>query len=417
MKIAFVNQPWDSIIPPVQAGSIPIWNYEVARRLVKHCDVIIYARKNPGQKAVEFYEKVEYRRVSVALGRFFNGISKLWANLSLKNSYFASIFYGFSYAVRVAIDLRRQKCDVVHIPNFSQFVPIIRAFNPNIKIILHMHCEWLTQVNHKLIAKRLSQVDLIIGCSDYITKKIESYLPQFSELCHTVFNGVDLEQFISNNNNNQTKPNDSKKLLFVGRISPEKGLHILLDAFEIVIKYYPQAYLEIVGPQKPTPTEFLAALSDDPNVAFLTKLDPKNYFSYLQNKLSLKIASQVFFSGSVKHLELVDCYRKADILINPSVSEAFGMSLVEAMATGIPVIATRVGGMIDVVEEGKTGLLVEANNASALAEAIIHLLADRELRESMGRAGRQRALELFSWDKITESLLSNYYKLCSSVAQ
>ncbi len=417
MKVAFVNQPWDTVVLPVQSGSIAIWTYEVARRLVPSCDVIIYARRNRHQKQVEGYEGVQYRRVSVATIRVVNKFLKLFSKIHNNWPFFSSRLYCLGYALRVAMDLKEQQCDVVHIPNFSQFVPIIRAFNPSIKIVLHMHCEWLTQLDPAMIARRLSQVDLVVGCSEYITEKIRKRFPQFASRCQTVFNGVDVEHFLAKTGISEIKDNSTKRILFVGRISPEKGLHVLLDAFQTVAAHYPQAQLEIAGPQKPTPIEFLIALSDDPKISELASFAPESYFAHLQGKLSPNTASQISFSGHVQHLELPDYYRKADVLINPSFSEAFGMSLVEAMAAGVPVIATRVGGMTEIVEEGRNGLLVESGNASALAEAILQLLSDDDLRESMGKAGHQRSLELFSWERIAENLLNQYRHISESQEQ
>jgi glycosyltransferase involved in cell wall biosynthesis len=413
MKIALVNQPWDTVTPPVQASSIPIWNYQVASQLVKSCQVVIYSRKNSQQKEVEFHQKVEYRRLSVTGERILNGLSRLFNYLSPKSFYFASQFYGLPYAFSLALDLKKQRCDVVHIHNFSQFVPLIRLFNPNIKIILHMHCEWLSQLDPNLMAKRLEYVDLIVGCSNYITEKIKSRFPQFASRCQTVFNGVDIDNFVRDD----SEKSPEQKLLFVGRISPEKGLHNLLDALKIVIQKYPETQLQIVGPYKPAPTEFIASLSDESTVASLAQFVPEKYYSHLQTKLSPEIAKNVSFVGSIKHSQLVKLYQQANILINPSLSESFGMSLVEAMATGIPVIASKVGGMTGIVEEGKTGFLVESDNPNALAEAIIKLLAEPQLRTSMGEAGYERVLNYFSWDKVAESLLINYYRVVENSEQ
>ncbi|GAB4236054.1 MAG: glycosyltransferase family 4 protein [Stanieria sp.] len=409
MKIALVNQPWDSVTPPVQAGSIPIWNYQVARQLAKSCQVVIYARQNRQQKAVEWNQQVEYRRVSVTGEKIFNGFSRLINKLAPKSYYFASSLYGVSYALSLALDLRQQQCDVVHIHNFSQFVPLIRAFNPNIKIVLHMHCEWLSQLNPNVMAKRLAHVELIFGCSHYITDKIKAYFPQLAERCQTVFNGVDIEKFIKKSDS--SSQSDCLKLLFVGRISPEKGLHTLIDAFKIVLEQYPQTQLQIVGPNKPAPTEFIASLSDDPTVASLAKFAPEQYYSYLQSQVSSQVVNQVSFVGGIKHSQLVQLYEEADILINPSLSESFGMSLVEAMAMGLPVIASRVGGMTGIVEEGKTGILFEPDNPIALAEAIMQLIKDEQLRTIMGEAGHQRVLNYFSWHKVAESLFVHYSRL------
>jgi glycosyltransferase involved in cell wall biosynthesis len=98
-------------------------------------------------------------------------------------------------------------------------------------------------------------------------------------------------------------------------------------------------------------------------------------------------------------------------LINPSLSESFGMSLVEAMAHGVPVIATCVGGMVEIVEMSKGGILAEPDDPRALADAILQLLSDEELRRSMGAAGQQSIPKHFSWDKIAEDLSCLYSRL------
>jgi len=102
------------------------------------------------------------------------------------------------------------------------------------------------------------------------------------------------------------------------------------------------------------------------------------------------------------------------VYVQPSLSDAFALPILEAMASGLPVIATRVGGTPEAVANGKTGLLVEAADASSLAEAIVAILSHNELRKSMGKAGRERAVELFSWKQIAENLLRKYEDIFDS---
>jgi len=333
---------------------------------------------------------------------------------NVKRPLFASSLFYFTYILQVAKDLRKEKCDIVHLHNFSQFVPIIRAFNPKIKIVLHMHCEWLTQLDRKMIENRLKEVDLIIGCSEYITEKIRLIFPQFSERCQTIYNGVDVNYFVSRNRYVLANKNSVKRLLFVGRVSPEKGLHVLLEAFQEVVKRYPQVQLEIVGSKSIPPIEFIVALSDDPKVSDLASFYSGNYISHLQDKLSSGVASHVSFTGFVSRRQLINCYQHADVFVFPSVwNEPFGMPLIEAMATEVPVVATRSGGIPEIVEDGKTGILVEPGDASALAEAILYLFSDEDLRKSMGEAARLRVIELFSWKKIVENLLCQYKNICA----
>ncbi|MGB3570625.1 MAG: glycosyltransferase family 4 protein [Phormidesmis sp.] len=422
LKVAFVNQAWDNISPPVSAESIPIWTYETAKRLAQDCEVVIYARRDKNQAAVETYEGIEYRRVSVSGSKLCSGAAKIISKLYSSFRYLSSRLYYLPYALRVALDLRQQQCNVVHIHNFSQFVPIIRAFNPQIKIVLHMHCEWATQFEPAVISSRLAQTDLVVGCSDYITNKIKAQFPKSAARCQTVYNGVDTCQFaeaqeLVRQNALQIVPDTqfSPNLLFVGRVSPEKGLHTLAYAFCQVVAQFPSAKLFIVGAQEQISSEFIVNLSDDPLVQNLAIYDEVNYLDSLKSQLPPDIADRVIFTGQISHLLLQDYFQRADVLINPSVSEAFGMSLVEAMATGTPTIGTEVGGMPEIVQHGETGFIVPPEQPTAMANAIAHLLSHESLREQMGEAGRTRAVEMFSWQAIATSL-QHQYNLLSAEA-
>ncbi len=416
MKIAFVHQPIDAAILPVESGSIAIWTDEVARRLAQSCEVIVYARKSPSQQKVEWDEGVQYRRVSVSTDRILRGLLKLFSRVdNVKRPSFASIWYHLGYALKVAKDLRVEKCDLVHIHQFSQFVPIIRAFNPKIKIVLHMHGEWLTQIDHKMIEKRIRKANLVFGCSEYITEGIRRTFPQFAKSCKTIINGVDVHHFVIKTDLTEPKIKKTKNLLFVGRVSPEKGVHILLDAFKNVLGHHPDAQLKIVGPQVSAPLEFILPFNKDSKFKDLASLYSGSYRSRLRDQLPSNVASQVSFIGNVPHSQVINYFQDADVFIFPSVwDEPFGIPIVEAMATGVPVVATRVGGITEIVEDGKTGLFVERGEVTALADAIISLLSDKDRRKSMGKAGRQRAIELFSWERIVENLLYQYKNSCDS---
>jgi glycosyltransferase involved in cell wall biosynthesis len=433
VKIAIVHQPIGTISSSDPRGGIELWIYEVARRLARSSGVIIYAKKGDNQKKFEYSQGVRYRRISTVVDEWFTFVSLALNKLgrfslfkkikavvffrNVKRPLFASKLFYLTYVLQVARDLKREKCDIVHLHNFSQFVPIIRAFNPKIKIVLHMHCEWLTQLDRTMIENRLRKVDLIIGCSDYITEKTRLVFPQFAERCQTVYNGVDVNHFVSRNRHVSANKNGVKRLLFVGRVSPEKGVHVLLEAFQEVVKRYPKAQLEIVGPKSVSPIEFIVTLSDDPKVSDLVSFYKGSYISHLQDKLSSDVANHVSFTGFVSRQQLINCYQHADVFVFPSVwNEPFGMPIIEAMATEVPVVATRSGGITEIVKDGKIGILVEPNNASELAEAILHLLANEDLRKSMGKTARKQAVELFSWERVADDLLYQYKTVCEGTA-
>jgi glycosyltransferase involved in cell wall biosynthesis len=416
MKVAFISQPFGDVVPPVEGNSLVIWTYQVARRLTSACDFIIYARKGPGQQQVQWHEHIEYRRIPVTLDdqllKPLKLLERILGHPAPKRPLFSSSLFYLGYILQIAWDLRAQQCDIVHIFNFPQFASMIRAFNPQVKIVLHMQCEWLSQLDRAMIERQLKQVDLVIGCSDYITNKVRERFPQFGDRCQTVFNGADVHQLVYKPDDRVAK-NGQMRLLFVGRVSPEKGVHVLLEAFEKVVPSYPQAQLDIVGPGGNAPFEYMVLVSDDKKVNALGSfynnlLRRGDYFSELQRHLPPVLAERVNFVGPISHSRLINYYREADLLINPSLTEAFGMSLVEAMASEVPVVATAVGGMTEIVGEGQAGLLVESGNPTALAEAILSLLKDGHLRKLMGQTGRKQVIDRYSWDQIAASLFAQY---------
>lgn len=420
MKVAFISQPIDYVGPHQQGSSIAIWTDRVMRALQPEgFDFQVYAKRFQDQPAIETVDGITFRRVPVQLeerlARPFKLAERLLGYPWRKRPFFASGLSFAGYAWQAARLIRQNPVDIVHIHNYSQLVPPIRALNPRVKIALHMHCEWLTQLDRRLINQRLQQVDLIIGCSDYITDLVRRQFPQHASRCRAVYNGVDTALFTPN----ERLAKDASqpfKVIFVGRISPEKGLHILLDAFQRVITVCPTASLDIIGAPGSAPYDYIALISEDPAVRQLSSYyhginRRSGYFSDLKASLSPTLADRVTFTGPLSHHALAERYREADLLVNPSLSEAFGMSLIEGMSSGLPVAAARVGGMSEIVREGQTGRLVDANDPAQLGDAIIHLLRDAPLRQQMGAAGRARALDCYRWEQVATCLGSDYRSL------
>ncbi len=416
MKVAFVNQPWNWV-PPVKGGSIAIWIHEIARRLAGSCDVVVYTRAAPFQKKVENEEGVHYRRFSTAVDERLLGLLEPFERFyKPRRPLFASRLYYPTFALQVARDLGRQQCDFIHLHNLSNFVPAIRAHNPRARIVLHMHCQWLTQIDRAVVAPRLRKVDLVLGCSEYISGKIRRGFPELGRRCQTLFNGVDVPRFSPKRSNDATRPAGEKRLLFVGRITPEKGLHVLVDAFEKVLEREPHARLRIVGPESLTSKQFLVGISEDAQVAALESFYKGSYLGQLRRQVAARrLEGHISFTGFVPHACLAEHYGSADLLVNPSFSEGFPLTIPEAMAHGLPVVATRVGGVPEAVEDGRTGLLVEAGDVRGMAEAIVSLLVDDQRREHMGRAAWQRVSEMFSWDRVAATLLDYYRDLCPRI--
>ena len=200
--------------------------------------------------------------------------------------------------------------------------------------------------------------------------------------------------------------------MYAGAVSPVKGIHILLDAFKIVVQQYPEVQLEIFGPQGARPLMEIAPQKNSPLFDSISPFYATNYLDHLQEKVSPEIAGKVSFPGIVPRNQLIDNLFNADLFVFPSLwDEGFGLPPVEAMAAGTAVVATRSGAVVETIQDGKTGWLVEKNDASALATAMLKLLENDELRESIGKAARQRALSYFTWERSADIML----QLCETL--
>jgi glycosyltransferase involved in cell wall biosynthesis len=121
--------------------------------------------------------------------------------------------------------------------------------------------------------------------------------------------------------------------------------------------------------------------------------------------------------GFVPHEELVELYGRAAVVAVPSFREGFGVVCAEAMAHGRPVVASAVGGLLDLVADGETGIHVPPGDVAALRDGLKRLLADRELRRRLGEAGRERVRERFSWAAVTDATIAAYAAALAGSAQ
>lgn len=169
---------------------------------------------------------------------------------------------------------------------------------------------------------------------------------------------------------------EGEYVLFAGRLAVNKGLDVLVDAWR---RLDVDAELAIVGEDQGVWAELAEQAPDD-----------------------------VHATGFLPADAYVSALSGAECLVLPSEYEAFGIVLVEAMACGTPTVATRVGGVPDVVDDGETGLLVDHGDPDALAEAIGELLDDPKRRDAMGQAGRARVEERFTWGAVVDDLETVY---------
>jgi len=179
-------------------------------------------------------------------------------------------------------------------------------------------------------------------------------------------------------------------ILFVGRLARRKGVkEFIQESLPEIVAAVPQACFVIVGAN---PTESLTHRDD-----MVTEI------AAAASRLDLE--RHVMLLGSLSDDDVAKLYQTCDLVVLPALAtsddvEGFGIVLLEAAAAGKPVVATRVGGIPDAVEQDKSGLLVEAGDYNALRQATVDLLSDEQKRLTMGAHARQRLHENFTWEKI-----------------
>jgi glycosyltransferase involved in cell wall biosynthesis len=411
MKIAFVFPP---IWTPHSDGSLQIWNREVTTRLSRSHDVLVYSAIFDSDPPDSIIDGVRYRRFSRRLdNRLIKRYQYIHSALRIKRPLFSTDLWYTAYALKIAADLRKQNCDVVHVYNYPQFAWLIKRLNPKLRVVLNMHGEWLTQFAFTNLHQRLRELDLILSCSNFMTESTAAKFPDIARRCKTVPMGVSPDLFTVADQAPRRDASAPRKLLYVGRISPEKGVHDLLDAFELICRQYPDATLTVVGPEWVAPREHIVDPSLDKSL--IDRLAPfyeNGYLAQLKKKLSPDAAKRVTFTGLVPYSEIAKYYAAADIYINPSLYESFGMSIFEAMAAGLPVVTTRVGAVPELISHQQSGLLVDVADPAAIADAVVQLFANPELFASIPRVARQVARQ-FSWDAICSQLMQEYQTLLS----
>lgn len=401
MKVAILSQPFDLVLPPEQT-SIGLWSYEVARHLAGDCDLTILARSSFTAPSKQVGDWGRLELVPTVPLRLWSQASRIWAKACPPaHALFGQPVYACDYLLGALRRLRRIDPDVIHIQNFAQFAPPLRRAFPRAAIVLHMHCDWLAELPQRATARRLAAVDTVIGCSAHVAEAAARRFGPQGPRFTVVPNGAPPPPAPRPDRERQ-----DKRVVFVGRVSPEKGIHTLLSAWSRVIEAHPSAHLDVIGPMAVTPREFLVDLSTDAEVRGLARFYPPGvsaadaYRVALQALIPPALARSVSFIGHEPHPQVIERIAQASVLTNPSLSEAFGMSLVEALSVGTPVVATRVGGMTDILQATEGGLLIGKNDPGALAQALTALLSDPLKAEAFGRRGAERVGTLYGWERI-----------------
>jgi glycosyltransferase involved in cell wall biosynthesis len=316
--------------------------------------------------------------VNVALGPV--GGRKVW-----------NILRGAIYIRRF---VRRNSIQIIHsqsvIPALESYLASMTIFRN--RPVLIWHDRGIRERNYPIVGRLFNfMADFVITNSDYERKKLLAHgmSPRKMRRIHNCFNLIFPE-----NKQKDTGLLDELHIkcgeIIIGsarRLHPEKGGHYtFLEAAREVVEVFPEGIkLLVVG-----------------DGALRSSLE-----RFCQK---LGIEKKVIFAGARRDIERF--YSIMDIFVLPSTWEPFGNALVEAMAYGIPCVATKVGGIPEIVIDGETGILVPAENPRKLAEAIIYLLQNPDLAKRMGEAGRKRAKNYFTSERLAREIEEIYFSLC-----
>jgi glycosyltransferase involved in cell wall biosynthesis len=244
--------------------------------------------------------------------------------------------------------------------------------------------------NAKMERWLLQLADLIICPSHSLYQEIRVHYKMPSHKMIIIPNGVQLDDRsclteLVHVRDVLAKRNDSI-ILYAGRLSPEKGPHVLLEAFYRLSKSFPLARLVFVGSGAQYPA--------------------------LQKKVKQwGLIGRVTFTDHLAPKELRHLYSICDLLVMPSLYEVFGLVAVEAMSFGVPVIASDIGGLGEIIIHDETGMLVPPGDPSALAETLKMILSDSDLALRLACGGREFVEKCFSWKNVVPMIESAYRRL------
>jgi glycosyltransferase involved in cell wall biosynthesis len=316
---------------------------------------------------------------------------------------------GFYLSLRYKSEHKKllQTMDVVHVhhPFLSGRLALNYCRSARLPIVFTNHSRYdlLAQaylplmpdeVSHSLLQAYLPDfceaVDLVISPSAGMAKILRDL--EVKSHIEVIPNGVDLRKF------QQAIPLPRSRfgftdqdllLVYAGRIAPEKNINFLLQCFAGIAQLIPSVYLLIVGGGK------------------------KQFEEELQDQIhQLGITSRVRSTGMIPYEDIPGYLAMSDIFVTTSVAETFGMSTVEAMGAGLPVMGIHSAGTSDIVEDGKTGFL-STENVAAFTAKLTYLCLHPGLRKAMGTAARE-ASNLYDIERTTKILLGHYTRLLHS---
>jgi glycosyltransferase involved in cell wall biosynthesis len=382
--ICFISQEYP---PETGWGGIGAYTYEMAHGLVKaghRVTVIAYAVDR--EQVVNDAGVVVHRLVPAPDWNRLRGgwrINLVWP--------------GFAWAamLRVRQIHARTPIDVIEAPESRGDGVFLSLICHHPALITRLHTPWIfvdqlnlikpdrkKRLTYYLERQSIKHATAITSPSQAMVDLTKTWISLEKKHIKIVPNPVNSDLFASDTTTWQ------QEVLFVGRLERRKGVETLVEAIPHVLSRCSAATFRFVGRDGVDPSG-------------------RSWRQRLVDGLSLAQRARIFFE-QVPRLTLIEQYRRAAVCVMPSTWENFPYGLLEAMSSGTPVVATRAGGLPELVEDGATGLLVEPGDSLGLAEALCELLENRDKREQLGRGARARVETCLSVEKVVPRMVDVY---------
>jgi len=299
---------------------------------------------------------------------------------------------GLVYPGAVARRVGRDEPHIVQVENRPLYALRLKRGNPARRVWLALHSTSFIgpRIGRRTLRHCFEACDRLVVNSSWLADAVTARVPEAAAKLRVVHLGVDTGRFVSRFSEagaairtafrQQNGWRHRTIVLFMGRLIPKKGAHHLIRVLPRIADAHPEVLFLIVG--------------------------SPHYGSHRETVYSRRLkqtaaphAAHIRFIPYVPYPEVPNWFLAADMAVVPSGNaEAFGLVNVEAMAAGLPVIATGAGGIVEIVSEGETGFLLPPHDMEpVLTERLMRLLGDDGLRERMGRAGRLAVEERFTW--------------------
>lgn len=374
-------------VPPVQGGAVEHWVDEASRRLIDPAFKLAIVSRPAGAAG---HADIEYIGIPwTATERFFHKVKE---RVTWKNPlrYLAKMQNVFSYGRRVARAVT--KFDVVYLHNEPNILLFLNK-QADQKIVLHMHNDHLSmRLFRPLYRRALAKVDQVVCVSDYIRRQALATFPEYAHKFSVVMNATDPDVFKPYGDEALHQLQgviniapDNRYLLYVGRLTAIKGVHVLIEAFQNIHQRMPDTRLIITG------SSFFGGAA-------------KTTYEQTLTELATPVSNAILFTGYLPHDKLKYLYSAVDMVVLPSVwQDPCPLVVFETMASGTCLVSSAVGGIPEVVSNGQDGVLVEANNPALLADVVCKVL-DSDAIAHIQTNARNKMIAGYSWDRLVGEL-------------